>query len=390
MKMKNYLFLMFLITSGLFDNIYSMEPVHEHIPSKFHGLRITLRSMVEKLPALGSKSSTKQVALDNQLLDISSFIQGTLIDPGNEIKTLIESKGLANALYDIAQKNRHRATMNWLALSGLVNFHIQFKNDSSYELIASDFGRIQTGHFSLEAKKTNEIIFPLIVQGYGVAWGKFIQERILTRDEVIKGIVGLNLPRNIVVKISINLSGVIPPYILELSYAPLRSTESKESHRIESADPLDLFPVMQKHQLTASTCGFKGSYLTAVQILNWPDAAKAHDQILNETAITKLAGRYKKKDIYRYILNLSKDNYTVEDIQQSFDSSIQEMGKKHVPGWGEYIKTHQAQLGAGPFAWFNVINTMTINKQEVVSQALRLLEKAYRNLMIDKGAPVKK
>jgi hypothetical protein len=391
MKIKKYLFLMCVMVFGSFGDALAMEPIPEHTSTKFHGLKITLRSMIEKLPVLFEEtvlSLDEQAALNNQLQEISSFIQATLIDPGQEIEALLRSKGVGNALYDIAQTNGHRVTMNWLALSGLVDFHIQFRNDSSYEIIVSDFGRIQDNHFSRHKKNTYKISFPLVSQGYGVGWGKFVTERILSRDEVMRGIVALNLPRSAVVKIAISLTGTVPPYIQEISYQPLRATESKESRQIKSADPLDLFPLMQKHQLTASTCGYLGSYLTATTILSWPDATKVYDPVLGEVVITKMSGRYKEKDIYRYILNLSKDNYTVEDIQKSFDTSIQEMGKKYVPGWGEYMKTHQ--VGAGPFVWWNMINQPAINKEKVVSIALQLLEKAYRNLMVDKGASIKK
>lgn len=293
-------------------------------------------------------------------------------------------KKIGNLLYDVAQAHKHKATMNWLIKANQVEFYFVVRNDSSYVIYANGIEPIYPDNYSKELS-TSSILFPIVFKGYGAAWGKLIKEHTLSYDELTSGIVALGLPRKAIIKITLTLSGTVPPYTLNLSFSAFTKSESREKHTIKTTDPLDLFPKLQHHQLTESTRGVMGSALTADEILKWSDVTREQDPILNDTVITKVAGRYKRRDIYRYILNLAKDNYTIDDIQKSFDAQIQDMGKKHVANWNEYVKAHQAELAAGPFKWIGMIKRNPINKDRVVGPAIQLLQKAYRNLMIDKG-----
>lgn len=364
---------------------------------KFQPLRITLRQMVEALPYARSVNKSNRVAFNQKLQEISLFIQSTLIDPGNEIAGMIWAREIGNFLYDVARKNNHRATMNWLLQAFyeknnvrhfLVNFVIAIENDSSYEITVSNFGRVTPNDLSKEQLIPSSQ-FPLIFQGYGTVWGKSIEKRKLERDEIVREIIQLNVPASAILKISVHLSGKVPPYLIELSYSALSSEELRAKHLLKSKDPLDIFNLLKYHKLTESSRRLMSSYLKSDEILSWPDATQAQDPILNGIVITTWAGRYTRRDIYRYILNLGKDNYTVQDIQKAFNEQVQEIGRKYVLGWGEYAKMHAAELGAGPWGWWTMMSKAPIKKDEVVPVALQLLKKAYRNLMIDKGVVIK-
>ena len=296
-------------------------------------------------------------------------------------------KELGNILYDIARENNYQETMNWLTKQGLVNFVFRIKNDSTYEINVPGVARVLPQDLSQQIS-TNAISFPMVLQGYGEVWGKLIIEQRLDRDQLIGGLADLRLHSRVPVQMSINLIGKVPPYVIELSYSPLEEEELKAKRRIKSNDPLDLFELVVHHQLTKLSRSTRwSSYLTSEEILSWLDVARQQDSILNDIVLAKIpSGRYTRRDVYRYILNLTKDNYTVQDIQKSFDLLVQEMGNKHVLGWSDFVASQG--LAAGPFAWLAMLTNVPINKNTVISVALRLLKKAYRNLMMDKGVVV--
>lgn len=366
-----------------------MRPDPIQTPDKFQALRITLRSMIEKLPDRPPETKSNLLAYNQKLQQISLFIQSTLIDPGNEIVNIVKSKKMANRLYDIARKNGHRATMNWLAQAGLINFKFRIKNNSSYKIDISTIRTFTPGVLS-EPFNINSIVFPLVIKGYGEWEGIFsknVQGRIVKREEIVKEIVKLNSFVSQVVEISIQLepSGIFS-HSIKLGYAPLEMEEQQEVRAITSPDPLDIFDELKHQKLTEASRRTRfSSYLEADPILSWPDATTVNDAKLNEVVI----GSKTKKDIYRYILGLRKGTYTIENIKVAFNAQIKEIGEKYVPGWMEYAKKHASGIGAGPFAWLSMLKREPINKKEVLSNAAKLLQKAYRNLMIDKGAKIK-
>lgn len=358
--------------------------------AKLEAMRRVLHTMITDLPVLRpgriQERNTYVAAYKSQLKAISALIQTPLFDPGTIIAELIARQGLGNILYDIAQENNYQATMNWLTKQGLVNFVIVIENDTDYGINVPGVARVVRNKLSQQIS-INNVQFPMVFQGYGDLWGKFITEQRLDRGQLIRGIADLKLPSSAIVKISINLTGNVPPYDIKFSYSPLKKEELKAKNLIKSNDPLDLFDLVVHHKLTASSRSLWGSYLTATEILSWPDVGRQQDPILNDVVLTKIpSGRYTRRDVYRYLLNLTKDNYTVQDIQKSFDLLVQEMGNKYVLGWSEYVTAHG--LVAGPFAWLTMLSKAPINKDTVISVALSLLKKAYRNLMMDKGVVV--
>lgn len=376
--------------------IQTMEPIEKGRTHVFkwqntEAMRRVLHTMITDLPVPRlSRAQDRNAYITTyrlQLEAIGALIQTPLFDPGAIIAELIARRGLGNILYDVARENRYQETMNWFIDQGLVNFAFIIKNDSSYEINVSGVSRVQPGKLSSQILM-NTIQFPMTFQGYGEFWGKFIQEKKLEKSELVRELAKFNLPSGALIKIAINLVGNKPPYSLTFSYEPLKNEEIQAKNRIETRDPLDLFAPLKHHQLTESSRSTRwSSFLTANDILSWADVTNLQDPILNEIVLTKIsAGRYTRRDIYRYILNLPKDNYTAQDIQKSFDQLVQEMGHKYVPGWDEYL-TSQG-LAAGPFSWLAMLSRVPINKDTVISDALRLLRKAYQNLMMDKGENV--
>ena len=107
----------------------------------------TIYPMLLNTPGTTTFDPDKRLAHNEQLKNISALIEAMLpamVIPKAEHHALIKQKGIGDLLYNIAQENNHKATMNWLVLERLVDAQGRFlkalaPNDDRMDAVAAEF-----------------------------------------------------------------------------------------------------------------------------------------------------------------------------------------------------------------------------------------------------------
>lgn len=224
-----------------------------------------------------------------------------------------------------------------------------------------------------------DLSYPLTISGYGKWLGGWVPSKTLSLEEINHKIqeMRLDVYTGITLSIAINYVGKE----LTFSYSILTPQEKKE--KLETAtsdDPLGEFPELVSYRVTCASKLPLLSCLTAQNILSWPDAKAAKDPVLSEVILTNDKGRFKRRDIYRYILEVGKE-FTAADVQRAYENKMLTFLKREFP---------KASFEWAPTMMWNMINFLRMPQPGTKAKALvfvvtleDLIVKARNNLMTD-------
>lgn len=121
--------LLILMLASASGSLFAMEeetPAYQHSRQAAQALNMTLTRMIQKVPTLQSTDNYDALlkyfrAHNQEIQNISSFIQATRLEPGSRNASFIRNKKIGYYLSEVAKKNNHKATLTWIAHNRLAS-----------------------------------------------------------------------------------------------------------------------------------------------------------------------------------------------------------------------------------------------------------------------------